>query len=198
MTKMIKIIKNKDKSRKKIKKINKENIGLVLLYFKIFRIFKFCFIFLVFASIIHFTFLFYKNNTLKKIANSLDLKYSELALGDMCNNIEVSGIERASIEKIQKDIYNFCNSINKNSMKPLLNVIISDPWIKNVAIERKLPDTLKIQIEEYLPFAIWKNGNELYLMDENGKIIEISEREKRTYCIYKRKRTAINKIKRAY
>ena len=45
-------------------------------------------------------------------------------------------------------------------------------------IKRKLPDTLIINIEEYLPFAIWKTNGDIHLIDEEGKIISISDKEK--------------------
>lgn len=167
------------KKAKKINRINKKNIGLTLIYLRALKIFKVLFTVLVIALTIYLTVILYKNSA--KLKKGTSLAYSKLIYNNICGNIEINGVSRADTEKIQNDIYEFCNLEDKNDMNPLLNKINEDPWVKDITIKRKLPNTLEIQIEEYLPFAIWKNGNRLHLIDENGEIIKISEREKRSY-----------------
>lgn len=44
-------------------------------------------------------------------------------------------------------------------------------WIKHVRIYRILPNTLHINIDEYKPFALWKDGNKTSVIDSEGKVI---------------------------
>ncbi len=46
-----------------------------------------------------------------------------------------------------------------------------EPWIKEVAVRRRLPHTLCIYVEEYEPTAIVAS-NDLYFVDEEGHIIK--------------------------
>lgn len=44
-------------------------------------------------------------------------------------------------------------------------------WVKSVILERRLPDTVYIEITERHPLAIWKKRNERVLIDEDGEIL---------------------------
>ncbi len=169
------------KKTKKTKKVNKKNIGLVLFYLRALKIFKIFFNIFLIVFVIYISIMLYKNNAITKLKNNLALMYSKALYKNICANTEINGIERADIEKIREKIYGFCELENKNDIGILLNDINDDPWIKTIAIKRQLPNTLKIEIEEYLPFAILKYGDTLHLIDENGVIIKINEKEKRAY-----------------
>lgn len=171
----------KKKDKKNKKKINKKNIGLILLYLRAIKVFKILFNILILILIIQLIIALYKNNIMRKFEDKLSLTYSKIVYKNICVNVEINGIEKANINDVQNTVYNFCNKENKNDMIILLEQIKTDPWIKNVTIKRKLPNTLEIKIEEYLPFAIWKNGEKLFLIDENGTIIKINEKERRGY-----------------
>jgi cell division protein FtsQ len=41
-------------------------------------------------------------------------------------------------------------------------------WVKNAYVERSLPDTLHIHIEERTPVALWQNQGRVYLIDTDG------------------------------
>lgn len=45
-------------------------------------------------------------------------------------------------------------------------------WVKHASIERQYPSTLSIRITERVPVALWQDSGKLYLIDEEGKIIE--------------------------
>lgn len=42
-------------------------------------------------------------------------------------------------------------------------------WVKSVRVERRLPDTIFIRLEERKPLALWQRGDEIILIDEEGK-----------------------------
>lgn len=169
------------KKTKRSKKVNKKNLGLTIFYLRFLKIFRIFFNVFLVIFVVYISIILYKNNSMVKLKNNLALIYSKILYRDICANTEINGIERADIEKIRKKIYSFCELENKNDMGELLNGINDDPWIKSVVIKRKLPNTLKIEISEYLPFAILKYDDTMHLIDENGIIIKIKENEKRAY-----------------
>ena len=44
-------------------------------------------------------------------------------------------------------------------------------WIKSARVERRLPDTIYIGIEERRPLALWQKEKQLSLIDEEGEVI---------------------------
>lgn len=57
----------------------------------------------------------------------------------------------------------------------LKNVLMSDPWVDNVYLSRRWPDTLVVKISEQKPIARW--GENGYL-NQRGDIIQINESDK--------------------
>ncbi len=47
-------------------------------------------------------------------------------------------------------------------------------WVKSAMVERQFPDTLFVNIVERTPLAIWQKARKLYLVDEEGVMIEES------------------------
>ena len=45
------------------------------------------------------------------------------------------------------------------------------PWVKTATVERRLPDTLRVRVEERKAFALWQHGKRLALIDREGAII---------------------------
>jgi cell division protein FtsQ len=45
------------------------------------------------------------------------------------------------------------------------------PWIKSAEVERRLPDTLRVKVEERKPFALWQLGQRLSVIDREGVVI---------------------------
>lgn len=44
-------------------------------------------------------------------------------------------------------------------------------WVKKARIERRLPDTIYIGIEERLPLALWQKDKQLHLIDADGQVV---------------------------
>ena len=44
-------------------------------------------------------------------------------------------------------------------------------WIKSVTVERMLPDTILLSIEERLPLALWQDRGRFHLIDQDGAVI---------------------------
>lgn len=46
------------------------------------------------------------------------------------------------------------------------------PWVKNAAVERRLPDTILVRIVERRPMALWQHGGRLGVIDYDGEEIK--------------------------
>ena len=169
---------NKEKKRKSKNKVNKNNVVLVLFYLKLTKVLKIILALFVIFAIFYLVRNIKKEKTFNKVKEELALTYSKLIYKDICTNIEINGVKMVNIKTIERKVREFCDLENKNDLFILAKSLEIDPWIKNISIKRKLPDTLIINIEEYLPFAIWKTNGDIHLIDEEGKIISISEKEK--------------------
>lgn len=68
------------------------------------------------------------------------------------------------------------SSINLKVGDPLFNLNLNDirqnvlsvPWVKDVSINRNLPNSLLLVIEEYQPSAIWEFNKEQIVLDRDG------------------------------
>ncbi len=45
------------------------------------------------------------------------------------------------------------------------------PWVRRATVERMLPDTILLSIEERKPLAIWQHNGQFALIDETGEVI---------------------------
>jgi cell division protein FtsQ len=44
-------------------------------------------------------------------------------------------------------------------------------WVQHVAVERRLPDTVEVDLVERRPFAIWQKDRKFLLIDRNGQVV---------------------------
>ena len=58
------------------------------------------------------------------------------------------------------------------SNKKVSQGLLKSPWIRSVSVRKEFPDTLSIIIEEAVPFALLDMNGHLFLVDENGKLLE--------------------------
>ncbi len=45
------------------------------------------------------------------------------------------------------------------------------PWVKRAVVERMLPGTVMLHIDERMPLALWQNKGEFHLIDDEGVVI---------------------------
>jgi cell division protein FtsQ len=45
------------------------------------------------------------------------------------------------------------------------------PWVKNARVERRLPDTIYVALEERVPVALWQRDGKVSLVDGDGQIV---------------------------
>jgi len=54
------------------------------------------------------------------------------------------------------------------NMEAMARRIVSQPWVKNVAIGREFPNRLVVEIQERTALALCKRGEDFYLFDKDG------------------------------
>lgn len=45
------------------------------------------------------------------------------------------------------------------------------PWVESVDVQKVYPSTLAVTLVERVPFAVWQQGNRLWVVEENGRVI---------------------------
>ncbi len=45
------------------------------------------------------------------------------------------------------------------------------PWVADAEVRRRFPDTLAVRLIEKRPFALWRKGNELVIVERSGAVI---------------------------
>ena len=44
-------------------------------------------------------------------------------------------------------------------------------WVDHATVERRLPDTVVVQLQERRPFAVWQHDGKFVLIDRNGQVV---------------------------
>ena len=92
--------------------------------------------------------------------------------GFKLENVLITGTLNLS-ENYIKDIIELHNdgSIFNIDLSLIYNKIKQNSWVKQVSIERVLPNIIKVKIIENEPIAIWQNKKDNKLIAANGNII---------------------------
>jgi len=149
----------------------------------IIKISKYCFYLFVLSVIAFFILLKFNKNFKDNLLNHSISRKVEQILKRSCYNLKIEGVVNSDVGKINFYIGEYCSVDAKSdyTLDSLRDNIIQDPWIKIVNIRKELPYSLKVDLTEYNPFAIWKNKNEFHLINEEGEIIKISEKEQKRF-----------------
>jgi cell division protein FtsQ len=121
-----------------------------------------CFLFILF---------FWYNGTFTRTWNSFSLFFSKKtsSYGLILKNTLIKGRSRTTLKEIFDTL-----KISPND--PLVNLDLDSayaglkqlPWIKDVIIERRWPDTLYITLTERKPLALWQHNQKIHLIDQDG------------------------------
>ncbi|MGO9785947.1 MAG: cell division protein FtsQ/DivIB [Stellaceae bacterium] len=88
------------------------------------------------------------------------------------DKVEIEGRDRQSKESILE-------ALDVRQGMPVLDIDLAAAqarlenltWVRSAEIERRMPDTLFIKIEERQPFAFWQRNGTLMLIDRDGMVI---------------------------
>jgi cell division protein FtsQ len=94
-------------------------------------------------------------------------------------DVMVSGRDRTARSELLR-------AIDINAGDPILTIdlegahsrIAALTWVKQVRVERRLPDTIFVKLVEREPMALWQRNGKLHLIDRDGGLIPSAEVEK--------------------
>lgn len=87
--------------------------------------------------------------------------------------IAVSGNVRLSSGQVQALVEDMRGtSIIRADLEAFRRRLIESPWVADVALRRVLPSTIEVFISERRPVGLCRLGQDLYLVDETGTVID--------------------------
>jgi cell division protein FtsQ len=90
--------------------------------------------------------------------------------------------------RVQQIVINGRSNTPDDQLRAALGVSVGDPildfsvsgardrieslaWVAHVAVERRLPGTVVVDLQERRPFAIWQKDHKFVLIDRNGEVV---------------------------
>lgn len=118
------------------------------------------------------------------VAASRFLLYSPQMLLLKPDQIELTGNRIVARESV---VQQFARDRNRSVLRIPLDTRRSEleqlPWVETAAVQRVLPNRLRVEITERTPIAFLRNRNELALIDAHGVILDRPEGEDFTFPI---------------
>ncbi len=116
----------------------------------------------------------WSNDVVSKLADGAKWRTVALSakIGFQVNEILVVGRKETPSKTLR-------NAIQLSRGAPILafdleaarNRVEELPWVRRATVERMLPDTILLSIEERKPLAIWQHEGKFALIDETGEVI---------------------------
>ena len=100
------------------------------------------------------------------------------ARGFAVRTITISGQERTAADSIYR-------AISVQPGDPMLAVdpgavrarLLELPWIADAEVRRQFPDSVSVHLIEKRPFALWRSGNSLWVIERSGAVIMTADRD---------------------
>jgi cell division protein FtsQ len=94
------------------------------------------------------------------------------AAGFAINNVKVSGnAETSEIDILEKIGLDGTTSLMALDVAATRDSLKALPWILDAEVRKIYPDTVEIKLKEKVAFGIWQHGDELELIEKDGKPI---------------------------
>lgn len=95
------------------------------------------------------------------------------SLGFEVKNVRVSGIENAPRLAIYSAVLEGrTNSMLAIDLDDVRTRLMSNPWVLDVSVARRLPDTLDVSVRERKPVAVWQHQGRLSVVDLYGRVLD--------------------------
>ncbi len=99
----------------------------------------------------------------QRFGKAIDLRVRTIRIDGRANTPEPKLIEALSV-KVGDRILGFSVDDARARIERL-------PWVQHVAVERRLPETIFVDLTERRPFAIWQNQGKFQLIDRGGEVV---------------------------
>ncbi len=94
------------------------------------------------------------------------------AIGFSIDNVKVSGnLQTSEIDILQQLGLDGSSSVVFLSAASARERLISLPWVENAEVRKVYPSTVEIKLSERTAYGIWQHGDELSLIEKDGKVI---------------------------
>ena len=106
------------------------------------------------------------------ITISVFLKFPNLLNNSFqIKNVIIEGSENSNISEIENNVTEFKGNLIGLSFNSIKEIVESSEWVKRASIKKVLPSTLKINVTENDPYAIYFQEGKSFLIDLDGSII---------------------------
>ena len=86
-------------------------------------------------------------------------------------NVIIEGSEKSNISEIENNVTEFKGNLIGLNFNSIKEIVESSEWVKRASIKKVLPSTLKIDVTENDPYAIYFQEGKSFLIDLDGSII---------------------------
>ena len=86
-------------------------------------------------------------------------------------NVIIEGSEKSNISEIENNVTEFKGNLIGLNFNSIRETVESSEWVKRASIKKVLPSTLKINVTENDPYAIYFQEGKSFLIDLDGSII---------------------------
>ncbi len=115
----------------------------------------------------------YKSNVIKKVFVKNIEKFSK-NYGYSFTEVNINKLININPEEIEKYFTKYYgNSIFLIPIKEISKNLHQNKWIKDFTIKNDYKNTINVNIVESIPIGIYFNGEDSFLFDNNGKIIDL-------------------------
>jgi len=103
-------------------------------------------------------------------SNFFSVKKAVLVGNNKIKSEDIENILKDTISGNRFGVFSASNIMLLNDGKIKNKIMEELPLIDKIEIKRMLPNTLKLNISERDPFAVWETGGKKYLVDSKGKV----------------------------
>ncbi len=94
------------------------------------------------------------------------------AIGFSIDNVKVSGnLQTSEIDILQQLGLDGSSSVVFLSAANARQKLMDLPWVENAEVRKVYPNTVEIKLSERTAYGIWQHGDELSLIEKDGKVI---------------------------
>lgn len=94
------------------------------------------------------------------------------AVGFSIDNVKVSGnYQTSEVDILQQLGLDGSSSVVFLSAAGARDRLIELPWVENAEVRKVYPNTIEINLSERTAFGIWQHGDDLSLIEKDGKVI---------------------------
>jgi cell division protein FtsQ len=104
---------------------------------------------------------------------------TEVRAGFAIRDVEVSGNEHTTRAVVDQAL-GFTKGSSLFAADPAVARarLMQLPWVSDAVVRRQFPDTVVVRLIERRPFAVWRNGNRVSVVERSGAIITAARAER--------------------